>query len=99
MEFRSYSVFDHRQLLRKKLDPENSFQLVLAVWISTVGEKCCSSRKKHTSSTRMQTFSKFVWELGVQYKWTTHHSGRSGNPRVNQPIRSQVVYIVLQDQN
>jgi hypothetical protein len=51
MEFRSYSVFDHRQLLRKKLDPENSFQLVLAVLISTVGEKCCSSRKKHTSST------------------------------------------------
>jgi hypothetical protein len=99
MEIRSYSVFDYRQLLRKKLNPENSFQLVLAVCISTVGEKPCSSRKKHTSSTRMQTFSQFVWELGVQYKWTTHHSGRRGNPRVNQPIHSQVVHIVLQDQN
>jgi hypothetical protein len=29
MEIRSYSVFDHRQLLRKKLDPD-SFQLMLA---------------------------------------------------------------------
>jgi hypothetical protein len=38
MEIRSCSVFDHRKLLRKKLDTENSFQLVLAVCISTVGE-------------------------------------------------------------